>query len=105
MEDLHDGSPGQSNRLFGESSVDTFVRNSLDTIDSHGVTTGAPPNSVDLSHSEVMSYWRRLGKVLTPDEAALWVRHAAQLPELAPRFLERGITGADALAGSLQERV
>ncbi|CBN76750.1 n/a [Ectocarpus siliculosus] len=49
-----------------------------------------------LSRSDLNTYWDRLGTLLTVDEAAQWVLHAAQLPqEVADAFVNNMVTGYD----------
>jgi len=47
-----------------------------------------------LSKSDFVAYWSKLGSLLTIDEVALWVEHAVQLPTEAAEILKsHGVTG------------
>ncbi|CAM9278012.1 unnamed protein product [Chrysoparadoxa australica] len=49
-----------------------------------------------LSHKDLLSYWKRLGKLLNVEEAADWVKHAAQLDDsVAAAFRHNLVTGYD----------
>ncbi|KAJ1461264.1 hypothetical protein M885DRAFT_507147 [Pelagophyceae sp. CCMP2097] len=49
-----------------------------------------------LSSADMRAYWKSLGSLLSVDEVALWVEHAAQLPaDVAKRFRAASVSGYD----------
>jgi hypothetical protein len=63
-----------------------------------GTASPHDPKDGGISESDLRDYWKRLGSVLTVDEVAAWVEHAAQMPQdVAGVFRSNMVTGHDFL--------
>ncbi|KAJ8612240.1 hypothetical protein CTAYLR_002952 [Chrysophaeum taylorii] len=74
--------------LDSREEIEAGVASILDAADSNA--------DARLSTAETFAYWKTLGSLLSVDEVAQWVEHAAQLPtHVARKFRDASVSGYD----------